>query len=333
MGAANAKTGLGPHTTAEDVRTGLAVEVAGVGFSYGDRVALADVSFRVRSGEFFGFLGPNGGGKTTLFHLLATLSVPQSGRICVLGCDLATERAAVRRQIGVVFQNPGLDGKLTALENLLYHGHLYGMYGSRLRSRALAALEQLGVASRAADLVETLSGGLRRRVEAAKALVHDPALLLLDEPSTGLDPVVRRDFTRYLQELCRSRGVTVVLTTHYLEEADLCDRIAVLHRGSIVATGTPAELKAQVGGDVVVAHTRSPTALREKIERRLAVRAVTVDSTVRIEHARGHELAHHIMEAFGGEIDSISVGHPTLEDVFVHVTGSRFAGADEEASA
>ena len=308
-----------------------AVEARSLVFRYGDRAALNNVSFTISRGEIFGFLGPNGGGKTTLFRVLSTLVPIQSGAAAMLGYDLAGDTTAVRRRLGVVFQHPSLDGKLTVAENLFHHGHLYGMRGPTLRDKSSAALDRLGLSARANDLVETLSGGLRRRVELAKALLHDPELLLLDEPSTGLDPVARRDFSNYLANLREHDGVTVVLTTHYLEEAERCDRIAILDDGQMVAMAPPGELKASVGGDVLVVHAAAPEQLQRKILQRLKLKSQIVDGSIRIERPRAHEIVREVMDGFSDEIESISLGKPTLEDVFVHLTGHRFLTEPEPA--
>jgi ABC-2 type transport system ATP-binding protein len=308
-----------------------AIQVSALDFSYGEREALCAVEFAIARGEIFGFLGPNGGGKSTLFRLLSTLVPMQSGNARILGHDLRAATAALRRKIGVVFQSPSLDGKLTVAENLTIHGNLYGMRGARLRERTHAMLARLDVNDRADDLAETLSGGLRRRVELAKALLHEPELLLLDEPSTGLDPAARRELFKLLSRLRESDGVTVVLTTHYMEEAERCDRIGILDQGRLVAIAPPGELKQQVGGDVMVISTPAPEALAQKIALKLQVRAALVDGTLRIERPRGHELVARLVDEFAGEIESVTFGRPTLEDVFVHLTGHRFvAGPREE---
>jgi ABC-2 type transport system ATP-binding protein len=301
-----------------------AIEAHELGFHYGDREALAGVSFSIARGEIFGFLGPNGGGKTTLFKLLSTLSPIQSGSARLFGDDLAGETAAARRRLGVVFQHPSLDGKLTVGENLTAHGHLYGITGARLRERSAAMLERLGLTARGRDRVETLSGGLQRRVELAKALLHEPALLLLDEPSTGLDPAARREFWNYLEHLRDNDNVTVVLTTHYMEEAERCDRIGIMHQGKLVAIAPPDELKSEVGGDVIVIKTKEPEILQRKILTRFKLKSQLADGAIRIEKLRAHELVRDLIDAFGEEIESVSFGKPTLEDVFVHLTGHQF---------
>jgi len=300
------------------------VECAALGFRYGDREALRDVSFSIARGEIFGFLGPNGGGKTTLFKILSTLVPMQSGTARMLGRDLRGDTIAVRRALGVVFQRPSLAGKLTVAENLRHHGHLYGITGRRLKDRAGAMLKRLALEDRAVDLVETLSGGLQRRVELAKALLHQPQLLLLDEPSTGLDPAARRDFSNYLAHLRDSEGVTIVLTTHFMEEAERCDRIGILHEGALAAIDQPLPLKARVGGDVVAIQCAAPEMLERKIQQRFKVKGQIVGGVIRIERPRGHEFVRDLVDAFGTEIESVSFGKPTLEDVFVHLTGHQF---------
>jgi len=319
---------VSPHAAVAAAAGAPVLEAAGLSFSYGDRQALREVSFSIGRGEIFGFLGPNGGGKTTLFKILSTLVPSQSGNVRMLGHDLKSESHAIRPRLGVVFQHPSLDGKLTVAENLAHHGHLYGIAGRKLRERSAAMLERMGISARASDLVETLSGGLQRRTELAKALLHEPELLLLDEPSTGLDPGARREFNNYLALLRERDGVTIVLTTHYMEEAERCDRIGVMHRGELVAIGPPAELKAAIGGEVVVIHARESEALKRKLDQRFGLNGTVVDGTIRIERPRGHELVAAVVEAFGDEIESVSVGKPTLEDVFVHLTGHQFFSAE-----
>ena len=304
--------------------SGSAAEAAHLTFSYGDRRALDDVSFTIARGEIFGLLGPNGGGKTTLFKLVSTLVPLQAGNVHILEYDLKRDTIALRRKLGVVFQHPSVDGKLTVAENLSHHGRLYGMSGARLRERSAAILDRLGLGARADDLVETLSGGLKRRVELAKSLLHEPEMLILDEPSTGVDPSGRREFLNYLAHLRDASGVTIVLTTHYMEEAERCDRIGVLHHGRLIAVAPPGELKARVGGDVVVINARDAQALSEKIKLRMGVGTVLVDGTIRIERPRGHDFVRDVVQAFGSEIEGVTFGKPTLEDVFVNLTGEAF---------
>lgn len=290
----------------------MSVEVAGLTHRYGDRLALSEVSFSVRSGEVFGLVGPNGGGKTTLFKILSTALAATSGSARVAGVDLR-EAASVRRKIGVVFQSPSLDKKLKVRENLLHHGHLYGMSGGELAKRIDEGLGRFRLADRAGDLVEKLSGGMQRRVEIAKAILHRPEVLLLDEPSTGLDPGARRDLWDVLRGLS---GVTVLLTTHLLEEAERCDRLGILHKGRMAAIGAPLELRAEIGGDVVTVRTRDPGALAEAIRAKFGVAPELSDGTLRLSRERGHEFVGGLVEAFGPQIESVTVAKPSLEDVF-----------------
>ncbi len=298
------------------------IEVQNLTHRYGDRVALSNVSFDVKAGEIFGLLGPNGGGKSTLFRILSTMMVPGAGRAIIDGHDVEREPAKVRRTVGVVFQTQSLDKALTVQENLRAQGHLHGLSGRMLAERMEAAMESLGLADRRKDLVDTLSGGLRRRVEIAKALLHRPKVLLMDEASTGLDPAARRDLSRHVEALREREGVTILLTTHILEEADRCDRLVLLHEGSIVAEGSPRDLRARIGGDVVVLETADPGKLASGIEARFGLAAGARDGQVRVEIANGHRFITEVVEAFPGIIDSVGLHKPTLEDVFVRETGA-----------
>jgi ABC-2 type transport system ATP-binding protein len=298
---------------------------------YDTRTALNGVSFDVRPAELFGLLGPNGSGKTTLFRILSTLMLPSAGRALIHGFDAAKDPNSVRRQIGVVFQAESADGKLTAAENLKHQGHLYGLRGKALRQRIQEILARVGLADRARDKVETFSGGMQRRVELAKGLLHHPSVLLLDEPTTGLDPGARRDLWQYLSLLRDEEHVSVIVTTHLMEEAERCDRLAILNEGNVVALGTPDELKCEIGGDVVLLEADHPGALVTQLRQRFQVNAAVVGDRVRLELEHGHRFVTDVVEAFPGEIHSVSVSKPTLEDVFIDRTGHRFWNEDEAA--
>ena len=294
----------------------MSVDVAGLTHRYGDRVALSDVSFSVRPGEVFALVGPNGGGKTTLFRILSTSLPVTTGSARIGGVDVRD--AAVRRKIGVVFQSPSLDKKLTVRENLLHHGHLFGLSGKELAGRIEEALARFRLADRAGEFAEKLSGGMQRRVEIAKAILPRPEVLLLDEPSTGLDPGARRDLWDVLRGL--GSAVTVLLTTHLLEEAERCDRLAILHKGKLVAIGAPQELRAEVGGDVVTVRARDPGALSEAIRAKFGGVPEVSDGTLRLSRDRGHEFVGTLVESFGAQIESVTVAKPSLEDVFLAKT-------------
>ena len=302
-----------------------AVEVEGLRRRYGERVALDGVSFRVERGELFGVLGPNGGGKSTLFRILSTLLPPDAGTARVLGHDVVGAPDAVRRALGVVFQHPSVDALLTVEENLVHHGQLYGLAGGRLRGAIDAVVERLGLGDLRRERVGRLSGGFKRRTELAKALVVGAQVLLLDEPSTGLDPTARREFLGYLAELRARDGITVVLTTHDMEEAERCERVAILDRGRLVALGTPQALTGEVGGDVVIVQAAGLETLREHVRVRFGVEGRLVDGTLRLERTRGHELVRDLIDAFPDAVRTVTYGKPTLEDVFVRRTGHRLA--------
>jgi ABC-2 type transport system ATP-binding protein len=312
------------------------ISVQDIVHRYNGRSALDHVSFDVRPAELFGLLGPNGSGKTTLFRILSTLMVPTAGRALIMGFDTAKDPAAVRRQIGVVFQAQSVDEKLTAYENLWHQGHLYGLHGSPLKARINEILDRVGLADRMKELVETFSGGMARRVELAKGLLHHPSVLLLDEPTTGLDPGARRDLWQYLQILRDQERVSVIVTTHLMEEAERCDRLAILNEGKLVALGTPTELKHEIGGDVILLDaTRDAESLAQRISARFQVDAAVMGdksraNQVRIELENGHRFITGLVEAFPGEIQAVSVSKPTLEDVFIHRTGHRFWTETEE---
>ena len=305
-----------------------AVHIEHLKHRYDQRVALHDLTLSIAPGEIVALLGPNGSGKTTLFRVLSTLVPPQEGRALIFELDLATRRDAIRKLLGVVFQNPSLDKQLTAAENVRFHGHLYGLGGAELESRIGELLKRVDLADRANERVSTFSGGMRRRVDIAKGLINRPKLLLLDEPSTGLDPVARADVWRYLDEVRSTDGVTVLLTTHLMDEADRCDRVAILDSGKLVALDNPTALKERVGGDVITLTTRDSgqiVQVRQILHEKFGVEASDIDGrALRIERPRGHELIPAMIEAMPGMIESVSVGRPTLEDVFIHATGRRF---------
>ncbi len=303
------------------------IQIDRLSHNYGDRLALDGLSFSVQPAEIFGLLGPNGSGKTTLFRILSTLMVPSGGEARIQGYDVARQPNQARQQTGVVFQARSLDLKLTVAENLKHQGHLYGLRGATLKSRTEEVLRRVGLSDRTGEYVETLSGGMQRRVELAKGLIHSPAVLLLDEPSTGLDPGARRDMWQYLQTLRDQEGVSILVTTHLMEEAEHCDRLAILNQGALVALGSPSQLKSAIGGDVVLFETSSAEAARGLAERmgaRFAVQPSVLGSTVRLERPDGHRFVTGVIEAFPGEINGISVARPSLEDVFIQRTGHRF---------
>ena len=300
---------------------------------YQDRTALNGVSFDVRPAELFGLLGPNGSGKTTLFRILSTLMVPTSGSATIAGLDAVRQPGALRRRIGVVFQAQSVDPKLTAYENLWHQGHLYGLRGTELKVRINEILTRVGLLDRAGDLVETFSGGMQRRIELAKGLLHHPEVLLLDEPTTGLDPGARRDLWQYLAILRDQERVSVIVTTHLMEEAERCDRLAILNEGNLVALGTPESLTREIGGDVVLLEARDPQSLAERIRNKFQVDAAVMGKHVRLEIENGHHFVPEVVEAFPGEIQSLSVSKPTLEDVFIHRTGHRFWSEEAEPKA
>lgn len=292
--------------------------------AYKDKEVLKGLSLQIKKQEIFGLLGPNGSGKTTLFRILSTAMTPSSGKVSILGFSFPGQEKSIREKMGIVFQSPSLDGKLTVQENLKHHGHLYGISGKNLIVKSEEMMQRLGVLERKKDRVEKLSGGLKRRVELAKALLHDPQLLILDEPSTGLDPGARVDLWKYLRQLQQGFGTTILVTTHLMDEAEHCSRIAVLNQGQIVALGTPRELKQKIRGEVLTIQSPNPEMLCEAIQQRFGWRGIVVDRRVQLEHENGAEWIAKIAAAFEDQIESITIRKPTLEDVFMHETGHRF---------
>jgi len=314
-----------------------AIAVDGVTKRFDDVLALDDVSVDIEAGELFGLLGPNGAGKSTLIHVLSTLLQATEGEATVAGHDVRLERDDVRASIGVVFQEPALDEELTARENLSFHGVMYGMSRDERARRIDEVLELVELTERADDLVETYSGGMKRRLEIARGLVHRPSVLFLDEPTLGLDPQTRRHIWEYIRQLNDAVGVTVVLTTHYMEEADaLCDRIGVIDGGSLVELGAPSDLKARIGGDVItVAVDGDPAAFRALLADQSWVVAVeeTGDAfRVTVDHGSTRlPTLFRETAARDMEITSVTMREPSLEDVFLDLTGHRIREEDPES--
>lgn len=304
-----------------------AVSVSGLRRSFGAREALCGVSFDVARGELFALLGPNGSGKTTLFRIVATLLAPSGGAASVMGRRIPGEESAAREALGIVFQAPSTDRFLTVRENLVHQGHLYGLSGARLDVRIAACAESASIADRLGDRVDTLSGGMRRRVEIAKAMLHEPGVLLLDEPTTGLDPAARRELWDQLEAL-RARGVAALVTTHLMEEAERCDRVAILDQGRVAAIGAPDDLRASLPGDVVTVVPRAPgriDALAASIEDCFRHAPRKCGGALHVHADDGASLAHDILRGMEREVASVTVGRATLEDVFLSVTGRRLS--------
>ncbi len=309
---------------ARDAGRELAIEVRGVSHAYGQRRALHDVSLKIAASQIFCLLGPNGGGKSTLFRLLATLIPLQQGELSLLGYDARRMVDPIRRRLGVVFQSPSVDRKLTVWENVWQQAALYGLTGAAARSRGEHLLRELGLWDRRTEFVETLSGGLRRRVELAKGMIHQPQLLVMDEPSTGLDPGARSDLWVFLRRLQAEFGTTIALTTHLLDEAERADQLAILDQGKIVATGTASELRGALGGDCITLTSADARKLAQDVQQRFQLATQVVDQTVRIEVPQGHKWLMQLVDAFPDQVVTATLGKPTLEDVFIAKTGHRF---------
>jgi len=295
----------------------------GVRHSYGDREALRGVDLAVRPGEIFALLGPNGSGKTTLFRLLSTLVPVQTGRIEVAGIDVAADPLAVRGRIGIVFQSPSLDKKLTVDENIACQASLYGLSGEAFRSRRDEVLRQMKLTDRRGDFCEKLSGGLKRRVELAKGMLHSPTVMLLDEPSTGLDPSARLDLWQSLRAMA-DEGITVVLTTHLLEEAEKADRLAIMFEGRLIADGTPDSLRSELGDGLITVHALDLDSIETILRDELGLETQRLSHQVRIRCEGAPAWVPRIADRLGDRVQSISVGRPGLEDVFIAKTGYHF---------
>ena len=305
-----------------------AIEVDDLVKSYGDVDAVRGVSFTVPPGEVFGFLGPNGAGKSTTINMLCTLARPTSGAARVSGFDVASERDEVRRHIGLVFQDPTLDGYLTASQNLRLHAELYGIERAVVPTRMRQMLEMVDLWDRRDQPVQTFSGGMRRRLEIARGLMHSPRVLFLDEPTIGLDPQTRRAIWRYIRALQEAEGTTIFMTTHYMDEAELCDRIAIMDRGEIVVLDTPEALKAGVAADRVVLGTTDDAAALAALADRFDIQATVAEGAVTFHVASGEAFVPQLFAGLGVGITSVAVSRPTLDDVFMRYTGSTLRDAE-----
>ena len=307
-----------------------AIAVRGLAKSFGEVKAVRGVEFEVATGEVFGFLGPNGAGKTTTINMLCTLVKPSAGSATVAGHDVVRERDDVRRNIGLVFQDPTLDGYLTAEQNLRLHAELYGVQSSLVPARMEQVLKMVGLWDRKDHTVATFSGGMRRRLEIARGLMHSPRVLFLDEPTIGLDPQTRRSIWTYIRELKEREEITIFMTTHYMDEAEWCDRIAIMDHGQIVALDAPATLKAEVGGDRVAIHTDDDQAAIAALDERFGVEAGVAEGAVTFSIPSGEEFVPRLFAELGMPIRAVSVSRPTLDDVFMSYTGTTIRDAEED---
>jgi ABC-2 type transport system ATP-binding protein len=305
-----------------------AVEVTGLQKRYGEIEAVRGIDFRVERGETFGFLGPNGAGKSTTINILCTLTRPTGGSARVAGHDVRTERDAVRRSIGLVFQDPTLDVDLTAEQNLRFHGELYGVPKAVLSRRIDDLLELVGLGERRKSVVETFSGGMKRRLEIARGLLHSPRVLFLDEPTIGLDPQSRASVWEYVRALKEREDITVFLTTHYMDEAENCDRIAIMNAGRIVAQDTPDALKAAVGKDRVQITTADDEAAIATLRSAFGIEAGMHSGEVTFAVPDGERFVPRLFAELGVAIRSVSVSSPSLDDVFLSHTGSTIVDAE-----
>ena len=292
----------------------LAVE--GLEHRYGAVTALSNFTMHLNRRDIVGLLGPNGSGKSTLLRVLSTLVRPQSGKVEICGFDVVKNVEAVRSRIGVVFQTQTLDKLLTVEENLIACGSFYGMYGRALVDRARAVMGQLGISEKRNEMVKTLSGGMQRRAELARALLHEPQLLILDEPTTGLDPMAREEFWRAIVELRDRRNTAILLSTHLFEEAERCESLILLDRGVRVAEGKPEELKAGIGGEVVELQARRPEEALEVLRGQFGETMELSDGVIRVVAIEAHKLIPRLVDALPGEVVSIGLHQPTLADVF-----------------
>jgi len=297
-----------------------AVETENLTKTYGDLVAVDSVNLNIKEGEIFGLLGPNGAGKTTTISMLATLLRPTAGTARVNGYDIIREPAGVRKSIGIVFQEPSSDDILTGRENLYLHCLMFGVPKDERRKRIDHALSLVDLRDRADDLVKKYSGGMRRRLELGRGLLHNPRILFLDEPTLGLDPQTREHIWQYIENLVKSEGISVILTTHYMDEADrLCNRVAIIDHGKIIALDRPSELKTKIGGDIIILRARSPNL--ETVKQLEYVSSIDQSGNRVILTVQ--DAPKHLQEILSliGEVESVEVRSPTLNDVFLQYTG------------
>jgi ABC-2 type transport system ATP-binding protein len=306
------------------------IEVVGLAKDFRGFVAVDRISFTVQPGEIFGFLGPNGAGKTTTVRMLCTLTRPSAGAATVAGHDVVREQDEVRRSIGIIFQDPSLDDRLTARENLRFHGMVYKVPRDALKQRIENALQWMDLAERGNDLVRNFSGGMKRRLEIARGLLHEPRVYFLDEPTLGLDPQTRNRIWERLLTLRRERQMTLFLTTHYMDEAEYCDRIAIIDHGRIVALDTPASLKAQVHGDCIRLSTGDNERAAAEVRERYGTEVVVEERGLHFEVKDGAEFVPKLVRELSVPVLSVSVHPPTLDDVFLKLTGREIR--DDEAS-
>jgi ABC-2 type transport system ATP-binding protein len=305
-----------------------AVVVRGLEKRYGDVHAVRGIDFEVKAGEVFGFLGPNGAGKSTTIKILCTLAAPTAGSATVAGHDVMRERDAVRSKIGLVFQETTLDDYLTAHRNLWFHGELYGVPTTTLDARIEEVLKMVGLWERKDSVVSTFSGGMKRRLEIARGLVHAPGVLFLDEPTIGLDPQTRSTIWRYIGELRRRHALSIFLTTHYMDEAEHCDRIGIMDSGKLVALDTPANLKAKVAKDRVQIRTDDDAAAVVELRERFDLEAVVAEGQLTFGVPSGEEFLPRLFAELKVPIRAISVGRPSLDDVFMSFTGTTIRDAE-----
>lgn len=297
---------------------------------FGNITAVDDVSFDVEEGTIFGFLGPNGAGKTTTINILCALLSPTSGRAFINGNDCVKDAASVRKSIGIVFQDTTLDKDLTAEENLLFHAYLYNVERSERQKRVDDVLRFVDLFSRKDDLVKKFSGGMKRRLEVARGLIHQPRVLFLDEPTLGLDPQSRTNLWEFITELPKKHNVTIFMTTHYMEEAEVCDNIAIIDNGKIIARGSPEELKKIIGGDVIYLKTKDNIKARDEIKQVLDIDASMKNGELFISTTKGDACIPEIIRTLGDSVLSVRLQRPTLNDVFLKLTGK--AIREEEAA-